>query len=95
LGLVTIDVPPGTERVGFRFGPTRAVIAAGLIVAISVLGWALRGWTHRWQMRRRNRYAITVVAPLLVGLIAILIANGAGVRTQRHQAVETWRNRWP
>ncbi len=84
MGLVTVDVLPDTAQLAFRFGPTRAAMAASFIVALSALGWALRGWTHRWQMRRRDRAGVTIVAPLLVGLIAIIIANGAGL------GVKTW-----
>jgi len=83
LGLVTVDVPPGTARVLLRFGPTRAVMAAGLILALSALGWALAGWSRRWEMRRRDRVGMTAAAPLLVVLVAAIIANtaGLGVRT--------------
>jgi len=81
---VTVDVPPETARASFRFGPTRAAMAAGFIVALSALVWALRGWSHRWQMRRRDRLGVAIAAPLLVALVAAIIANGAGL------GVRTW-----
>jgi len=84
MGLVTVDVPPQAAQVRFRFGPTRATMAAGFIVALSALLWALRGWGHRWQMRRRDRLGVTIAGPLLVVLVAALIANGAGL------GVRTW-----
>jgi len=91
LGLVTVDVPPGTERVLLRFGPARAVMAASLAVALSALGWALAGWSRRWEMRRRDRAGVTVAAPLLVVLVAVVIANtaGLGVRTWTPQPVDS------
>jgi len=84
MGLVTVDVPPETARASFRFGPTRAAMAAGFIVALSALVWALRGLSHRWQMRRRDRLGVTIAAPLLVALVTAIIANGAGL------GVRTW-----
>ena len=84
LGLVTVDVPPEAARVSFRFGPTRAAIAASFIVMLSALVWALRAWSHRWQMRRPDRLGVTIAAPLMVLLVAALVANGAGL------GVRTW-----
>lgn len=91
LGLVTVDAPPGTARVLLRFGPARAVMAASLAVALSALGWALAGWSRRWEMRRRDRLGMTAAAPLLVGLVAVIVANsaGLGVRTWTPQPVRS------
>ncbi len=83
LGLVTVDLPAGARTVAFRFGPSKSVMAASLIVLLAALGWALWGWSQRWQARRRDFLGLTAAAPLLVLLAAVLVANvaGLGVRT--------------
>ena len=83
LGLVTANVPPGAGTLGFSFGPSRPAAAAGVIAALAALAWALTAWTHRWSARRRDQVALSVVAPLLVLLLAAFIANGAGVGVKR------------
>jgi len=84
MGLVTVDVPPETARIDLRFGPSHAAMAAGFIVALSTLFWAVSGLSHRWQMRRRHRLGVTIAAPVLVVLVAAILANGAGL------GVRTW-----
>jgi hypothetical protein len=79
LGLVTVDVPAGTKEVAFRFGPTRAAVASAVIVLVSALAWAMLAWSHRWNARRRDRFRLTLAAPLLLVLVAALILNGWGV----------------
>jgi hypothetical protein len=79
LGLVTVDLAGGVKSASFRFGPSRAVMAASFIVVIALIGWVVWGWTHRWQARRRDFVGLTLAAPLLVLLVAVIIANGFGV----------------
>lgn len=79
LGLVTLDAPPGTQEVTFRFGPSRAVIASAVMVALAAFAWAALAWTHRWNARLRDQIGLTVAAPLLLILVVALILNGWGV----------------
>ncbi len=90
LGLVTVDLPASARTVAFRFGPTRAVMAAGLIVLVSALAWALLVMSHRWRARRRDRLSLTAAAPLLLLTVGVLLANGfgVGVKTWTPQAVQ-------
>ena len=84
LGLVTLDVPRDAQEVSFRFGPSRAAIAAGVIMAVAALAWALLAWNHRWSARLRDQVGLTIAAPLLLISVAALIANGLGL------GVRTW-----
>lgn len=79
LGLVTLDVPPGTKEVAFRFGPSRAALASAVIVAVAALAWAALAWSHRWNARLRDQVGLTVTAPLLLILVLAVILNGLGV----------------
>lgn len=82
LGLVTLDVPAGAKTVSFRFGPTRPVMAAGVIVFIGALSWMLLAFGHRIHARPGHGTALAVVGPLLMLLVAVLLVNGAGVGAQ-------------
>jgi hypothetical protein len=84
LGLVTVDIPAGAEQIAFRFGPSRATIAAGLIVTLAAVAWATLAWSNRWLSRRRDRIGFTIVVPVLLGLVFALMANGVGL------GVRTW-----
>lgn len=84
LGLVTVRVPAAASGVGFRFGPSQAVMAAGIIVLLAAIGWGLAAWGYRWRARRRDFIGLTVAAPLLVLAALIVGANSAGL------GVRTW-----
>ena len=79
LGLVTVDLPAGTDEVSFRFGPSRAAVASAVVVIVAALAWALLAWSHRWSARKRDQIGLTLAAPLLLLLVVALILNGWGV----------------
>ncbi len=84
LGLVTLDLPQGVKTAALRFGPSKAVMAAGVIVFIAAAAWALFAWSHRWRMRRRGRLALTAASLIILLLVLALLANQVGV------GVKTW-----
>ncbi|MGE5603040.1 MAG: 6-pyruvoyl-tetrahydropterin synthase-related protein [Nitrososphaerales archaeon] len=91
LGLVTLDLPQTAATLNVRFGPSRAVMAASLIVSVAAAAWALLAWSHRWRVRRRDHGRLTISAPLLVLLVAVLVANvaGAGVKARTPNPVRS------
>jgi hypothetical protein len=74
MALVTVDVPPGTRRLAFRFGTTPARLAGAAAAALAALLWAALAW--RWRGSGRQ---LPLTAAALLGCVLLLSANGLGM----------------
>ncbi len=77
LGLVSADVAQGTNRLLFRFGPSPAWVAGGVLALLAAAGWAYLAWRDR----RSDRRLVWAGLGLIV-LVAGLGLNGIGIGQQ-------------
>ncbi len=73
LGLVSADVPAGSQRATFRFGPSRFWTIGDVFAMLSAMAWAALAWPRPAPPRRRRAAAVLLLAALALAL------NGAGV----------------
>ena len=74
LGLVSADLPAGASRFAFRFGPTPAWIAGGLLALLVAVVWAFMAWRSKPPRRRLRGAAVALVI-----LAAVLGLNSLGI----------------
>jgi hypothetical protein len=79
LGLVTADLPSGSSRVVFRFGPTAAWLVAGGCAWLAALVWGVLAW--REHRRPGSRKLVWTAIALLLAVTALGL-NRLGVGQQ-------------